>query len=167
MITKCRSCQSENLTPVLSLGDQCLSDFVSGDEKSEKFPLNLVLCKNCTLVQLRETTPPGKLYNDHYGYKSGINDTMKKELSCIVSEAIKRLDLNSGDIVLSIGENDGTLLSYCPDYVIKIGVEPISKLAKQCEKHADFVINDFWSYESYEREVTEEKLSNLRKRNNP
>ena len=153
-ITKCRSCQSQNLEPILSLGDQYLSCFVDDPkDKGEAYPLDLVLCGKCSLLQLAHTTPQRELYNDGYGYKSGINNTIRANLADIVALTREEVWLDDGDIWLSIGENDGTLLSFVPKNVVKIGVEPIKKLAQECEQHADIVINDFWSYKAYEKQI--------------
>ena len=43
-----------------------------------------MFCPKCKLVQLKHTVDPVQLYGEDYGYKSGINDTMKKELAEIV-----------------------------------------------------------------------------------
>ena len=89
---KCRSCGNDKLKDILQLGDQYLSDFVPIDSpKPEKYPLNLVLCKKCSLLQLKDTTPSTSLYNDHYGYRSGIKQTMNDHLREIVEEAMKRV----------------------------------------------------------------------------
>lgn len=163
----CRFCKSLNLVPILQLGNHYLSHFINSDEdKGKSYPLNTVLCTNCTLLQLDYTVPSNLLYAEDYGYKSGISEIIRADLKNIVEQAMLRVQLKEGDIWVSIGENDGTLLSFVPKNVIKVGVEPIKKLAKECEKHADIVINDFWSYEAYEKEVTKEKLSNVSKNNN-
>ena len=152
MIKQCRSCHGTRLVEILSLGNQYLSAFIKeGESKPGKYPLNLVMCRDCTLLQLKDTVPPREMYNDNYGFKSGINNTIKADLKDIVDKAIEKVKLEKGDLVISIGENDGTLLSFVPYYAIKVGVEPVKKLAEECKKHADIVINDFWSYEAYEK----------------
>lgn len=162
-IKECRSCKSKALSAITSLGDFYLSAFLNeGELKPPHYPLELVMCDNCTLVQLKHNIPKEELYNDNYGYKSGINNTIRADLYGVVKEIRKRVILNQGDIFLSIGENDGTLLSYCPEYVIKVGVEPIKKLAKECQQFADIVINDFWSYEAYEK--ISDQLQNMWKK---
>lgn len=155
MITNCRSCYSEKLVDILSLGTQYLSDFINkGDPKPEKYPLNLVYCQNCTLVQLKDTVPAKSLYTDHYGYRSGINQTMRDHLREIVEDAKKRIGLLSpGDIVLDIGANDGTLLSNYSSKYVRVGFEPVKKLASECEKHAEVVVNDFFNYDAYNKNV--------------
>lgn len=156
MITKCRSCNGKNLVDVADFGDQYLSEFRSDDNKPEKFPLSLILCTTCTLVQLKESTPPRKLYTDNYGYRSGINNTIKADLKDIVKRIRKHLDItSSSDVVVDIGANDGTLLSYYKSESsevstpTRVAFEPIKKLAKNCENHAEYVINDFFNAEAY------------------
>ena len=88
----CRSCASSNIVDILSLGNQYLSDFVEMDApKPPQHPLDLIMCKDCTLVQIKETTPTNELYTNRYGYRSGINKTMRDELRSIVIEAINRV----------------------------------------------------------------------------
>lgn len=150
MIKNCRSCNSRELIEITSLGMQYLSDFVDGDQKPEQHPLDLVMCTNCTLLQLKQTTPSSSLYNDHYGYRSGVNNTIRADLADVVKQAITRTQLTSEDIVVDIGANDGTLLgNYAIDGLTRVGFEPVTKLAYSCEKNADVVINDFFSYEKF------------------
>jgi hypothetical protein len=53
IITACRVCDSKRLEDVLSLGNQFVSNFLDAPEQAEvKIPLDLVFCKNCTLLQL-------------------------------------------------------------------------------------------------------------------
>ena len=72
-IKKCRSCGSKSLTPILNLGKIYVSDFVASFSKRGKIPLELILCEECNLLQLRHTTNPDLLYRE-YWYKSGINN---------------------------------------------------------------------------------------------
>src|SRR3990167_4693242 len=120
-IERCRSCGSEKLRPILSLGDQKLSEFSLDDHVPDSYPLGLVACGVCTLLQLDETPPLSSLYTENYGYRSGINNTMREHLAGIVMEATRRVNLQEGDIVVDIGANDGTLLSNYPKTVIQIG----------------------------------------------
>lgn len=147
----CRVCQSENLVRVVSLGKQFLSDFVTEDFGGTDYPLDLLLCKNCKLLQLEKTVPQKRLYNERYGYKSGINDTMKKELTEIVSKTKRKIALQPNDLVIDIGANDGTLLSNYPNNVVRVAVEPIKKLATECKVNADFVINDFFNLKALKK----------------
>jgi len=152
-IKNCRSCNSKNLTRIISLGNQYLSDFTKTNRKPKSFPLNIVLCKKCHLVQLDYTVSSKYLYTERYGYRSGINKTMHDELREITVECLGRIKLSGKITAVDIGANDGTLLKQYPKEVFRIGVEPIAKLAKECKKNANEVVNDFFTLEAFNKEV--------------
>jgi SAM-dependent methyltransferase len=157
-IKNCRSCSSKNLISILSLGEQYLSDFTKTNRKPKAFPLTIILCKKCFLVQLEYTTPQKYLYTERYGYRSGINQTMQDELRGIATDALLKVDKNQKDItVVDIGANDGTLLKNYPKKIYKIGVEPITKFAKEANKHADKIINDYFSFNSYQKVLKDKR----------
>jgi len=113
---KCRSCNSKKLVDVLSLGDQYLSDFVTENIKPPKYPLSLIICKECCLLQLKHTVPQSALYTERYGYRSGMNKNMRNELKGIVEKSLEKVKDQKLKKLLAvdIGANDGTLLSYYP-----------------------------------------------------
>lgn len=159
-ITECRSCSSKGIVDIISLGKSYLSDFVKDNIKPPNYPLSLVMCKNCFLLQLKHTTPASLLYTEHYGYRSGINQTMNDELKDIVSKTLDKFDGSDEKLrVADIGANDGTLLKNYPESFERIGVEPIKKLAKACQSYADIVINDFFNYEVFEQKVGTKKAN--------
>lgn len=136
-ITKCRSCNNNDLTKILSLGKHGLSDFIEFSDKNmiSKYPLKLILCKNCNLLQLHHTTPPDQLYTDRYGYRSGINNTTRSNLIEITNEAEKIINLKPNDIVVDIGCNDGTLLaSYRTAGLVHVGFDPVLTFASYFRK---------------------------------
>jgi len=142
MITRstCRVCGNE-LEPILSLGDQHVSDFLKPEQADgPKVPLELVLCQQCRLLQLRHTVPAEMMYQN-YWYRSGTNQTMRNALADISSSASKVVHLQAGDAVLDIGCNDGTLLSsYTVPGVYKVGFDPAQNLAVYSRKVADKVL---------------------------
>ncbi len=148
---KCRACNSKKLINILSLGKHYLSDFAKKRVTNNKYPLELILCDNCSLLQMKHTVSKEVLYTQRYGYKSGINETMKNELKEIVDKSQKILKKNKTKnlVAVDIGANDGTLLSNYSENVFRIGIEPIKKFANDCKKHADIVISDFFNYSSY------------------
>ena len=80
-IKYCRSCGSKNLSPIISLGNQYITNFVEKDnERQFKCPLDLIICENCKLVQLKHNAPPESMWNEQYWYKSGISSTIKEDL---------------------------------------------------------------------------------------
>ena len=145
-ITRCRSCGSEELTPLFSLGTQAVSDFVPADKvhAGVQCPLDVVLCEGCTLVQLKHTAPQDFLYTRHYWYRSGVTQTMRDALADVARAACDRVMLEPGDVVLDIGSNDGTLLRCFPETCMRVGVEPAENLATK-ENYAGLaLVNGFW-----------------------
>lgn len=140
-----------NLTPVLDLGEQYLSDFRADDEKPPKYPLEIAMCDDCKLVQLTDTTPPYEMYHDRYGFKSGVNEAIRGNLAEIVDEALtwKR----KPKTWLDIASNDGTLLSNIPENVYRVGIDPITKYCLEAEQHADRIINDFFKPEYFTEQM--------------
>lgn len=153
MITTCRSCSATKFISVIDLGNNFLSEFRKDNKKPPVFPLHVILCKTCLLIQLADTPPQKTLYTDNYGYKSGINQTMKKELQEIVEKASEKMKGKAIERVVDIGANDGTLLANYPKSIEKIAVEPITKLAKEAEQSADIVINDFFTLDSFQKRM--------------
>ena len=156
-ISACRVCGSKELIEILSLGEQYVVDFVdnpSGD--SNKGPLNLVICKNCGLLQLKHTFDHDSLYKK-YWYKSGISTTMVAALSDIVKKAETLIPLAENDIVIDIGSNDGTLLEqYNKNNITRIGFEP-SNLGTLVNAKNITVIHDYFTFEQFNKEFMTKK----------
>lgn len=145
----CRVCQSNQIINVLSLGDQYLAEFKDKGFPSKAYPVEMVMCKNCSLVQLKESTSPELLYTDNYGYYSGINNTIKADLLDIVNSSMEMVELLENDVVIDIGSNDGTLLKNYPKELARIGFDPVCKFAEFYKDQENLLfINDFFNYEA-------------------
>ena len=145
MISNCRSCSSPELISIINLGKQYLSDFRVDNSKPDSFPLNLLLCKNCNLVQLDTTVSRDLMYHDGYGYRSGINELIVKNLKMLTNYALKVK--KNPNRWLDIACNDGTLLSLLPIDVFRVGVDPVKKFKAQSSLHANLIIDDFFPCE--------------------
>lgn len=154
----CRSCKSQKLKKVLSLGNLFISDFLKINEKGENAPLDLVICQNCSLVQLKHNAvDPEKLYRN-YWYKSGMNSTMVNALKDIAIKAEKYVKLKKDDLVVDIGANDGTLLrQYTSPNIIKVGFEPALNLIPEAEVGTDKIINNFFNYKDFQKLFLDKK----------
>jgi hypothetical protein len=143
------------------LGNQYVTNFVEDLESDyQRGPLDLVLCNvkdgGCGLLQLKHTMERDVLYRK-YWYKSGISTTMVKALADITVAAQKTVKLSSGDTVVDIGANDGTLLrQYKVPGLMTVGFEP-SNLWKLAEEGNSKIIHDYFSHESFKRELGEKK----------
>lgn len=80
--------------------------------------MDLVLCKkrdtSCGLLQLGHSFDMSKMYEE-YPFTSSTNSSMPKILKNVLDGALAYVDLNEDDLVLDIGGNDGTLLSFLKD----------------------------------------------------
>jgi len=157
----CRVCGSNKLIPILSLGEQFVTNFVD-DPKGDypKGPLQLVLCNikdgGCGLLQLKDTVERDVMYRK-YWYQSGISSTMVKALADITDATKRMVKLSTGDVVVDIGANDGTLLrQYKVPGLVTVGFEP-SNLWELATKGNTKIINDYFNYNSFQTELGEKK----------
>ena len=127
-IISCRLCNSNELTTVISLGEQIITSRFPeyGDFSTPKTPIDLCKCNNCGLLQLKQTTFSNELYEHEYGYRSGISNTMRAHLKDYQTEILYQIktDLNDNDMILDIGSNDSTMLQYYDKKYKRIGVDP-------------------------------------------
>ena len=148
----CRSCNCEDISVVFELGDQALSGvFISNNlDGITSGPLTLVQCNQCTLVQLQNFYPLDEMYNDGYGYRSGVTEYMRQHLKEIVIFATKNATLKKNDCVLDIGCNDGTLLSnYSKDNFSRIGIDTVAKKYLDLYQNDIKVVTDFFTKDNY------------------
>ena len=78
-IKKCRSCGAKKFKSILNLGKHpWCGDFLTQIElgKEQYYPLHLVYCLNCTLLQLNFTVPKEKMFSNH-SYLSSTTKTLK------------------------------------------------------------------------------------------
>jgi len=124
----CRICGCDDLPVVISLGRQKITSIfppLGEHNKIPTSPVDLCMCRQCGLIQLRETFDADSMYkNGNYGYKSGISNTMRKHLEQYNSEISSKVNFKTDDFVLDIGSNDATFLKYYNNDINKIGIDP-------------------------------------------
>lgn len=143
---RCRGCLGPIYDLGVNLGDQYIVEFPNKPGQGKKAPLRLMMCDDCNLVQLSHSVRRDLLYANYY-YRSGVSRTMRAALAEVVAKARARVDVRSGDAVLDIGANDGTLLGFYPPYVRRVAVEPSSIGRDIPMERADYVIEDYFSYD--------------------
>lgn len=129
-IRQCRISGSTHLVSVLNLGEQYLTGVFPRDptQAVTKGPLELVWCPDSGLLQLKHSYSLSEMYGDNYGYRSGLNASMVAHLSGMVRGLERQYPLASGDWVLDIGSNDGTLLkSYSSSDIRRVGMDPTAQ----------------------------------------
>ena len=145
---RCRACGSEAATPVLSLGRTPLANALLAagdlDRPEPTYPLELVFCERCTLVQITETVPPEQLFSD-YSYFSSFSETMLRHADALVGEVIRTRGLGASSLAVEIASNDGYLLQYYRrEGVPVLGIEPAANVAAVAERHGVRTVVDFF-----------------------
>jgi len=136
----CRSCGARNLELVLSLGSTPLANSLLRadqlDQTEARYPLDLVFCPTCTLVQITETVPPEQLFSD-YLYFSSFSETLLAHARELCARMTTQEHLGPDSSVMEIASNDGYLLQYYKAAGIPVlGIEPAQNIAKVAiEKH--------------------------------
>jgi 2-polyprenyl-3-methyl-5-hydroxy-6-metoxy-1,4-benzoquinol methylase len=148
---------------LFSLGDLYVSDFIKDENtfRGGKHEMKLMFDEKTAEVRLEKSAPPDAMYGK-YWYRSGINDTMKNELASIVSsiQSVKKLKPNS--VWLDIACNDGTLLSFVPNTMYRVGIDPVEdSYKKESEKHANLIIQDYFSLNAIKNTEFEGKKADV------
>jgi len=90
------------------------------------------------------------MYGDNYGYRSGLNQSMVDHLAGKADYLTRLVGLKSGDLVLDIGSNDGTLLtSFQVAGVKKLGIDPTSAKFRDYYPADVMVVTDFFSRDNF------------------
>lgn len=138
---------------LFSIGDLYVSDFISENEspRGGKVEMKMMLDQETGAVRLEKSAPLDTMYGK-YWYRSGINQTMRNELEGITKSILSLVKLKENDIWLDIACNDGTLLSYLPNNLIKVGIDPVDDSFKvESEKHADLIIQDYFNWDAWSK----------------
>lgn len=130
----CRSCGQTGLQMILSLGETPLANGLLTSaqltEPEAMYPLELVFCPACALVQITETVPPEQLFGEYF-YLSSFSDTMLRHARTLANELIDSVKLDSESLVMEVASNDGYLLqNYKQAGIPVLGIEPASNIAR-------------------------------------
>lgn len=135
--TTCRVCGEGNLVQVLDLGSAPPANAYLKKEELERpeksFPLVLYFCRTCSLAQLLDVVNPEILFRD-YHYVTGASSPLVEHYKQYAAEAIVPLITSPEDLVVDIGGNDGTLLSFVKDTARVLNVDPAENLARISEE---------------------------------
>jgi hypothetical protein len=151
-IRACRICDNTNLDVIFELGEQYLTGVFPRDpgEPLTRGPLSLTRCQLCGLVQLLHSYDRGELYGERYGYRSSLNAMMVDHLRTKAHNLAGQVALASGDRVLDIGSNDGTLLSSFSGRGIElIGYDPSAGRWREQYPPDSVLVADFFSASSW------------------
>lgn len=149
----CRLCGAAQLTMSFDLGDLASCGLFpsiadGGDDPSA--PLAIVRCQECGLVQAGHDYEMSELFGHTYGYRSGLNESMKTHLEALVADLRTRVSLVAGDHVLDIGSNDSTLLnSYRKTGVTRVAIDPVLEQFRRYYDDDILTVADFFTASKY------------------
>jgi len=124
-------------------------------QPEEAYPLEVVRCEDCGLVQLDVAVDRRTLFASAYVYASSASETMAAHLAGLCREASERFGVNGRSLVVDIGSNDGTLLSaFKARGARTLGVDPSPRVAAMARSRGLETLEAFWSAEAAAR-ITE------------
>lgn len=131
---KCRHCKTELELEFLDLGNAPPSNAYLNKEDLRKpeitYPLRILTCTNCWLVQTEDYTDADELFNEDYAYFSSTSKSWLKHASDYCTMITNRLGLSDNSFVVEIASNDGYLLkNFVSSGIPCLGIEPTKSTA--------------------------------------
>ena len=158
-MNNCRGCNSENLVDIIDFGKQpWCNDFLTKDNlgKENLYPLHLVCCQDCELLQLNYKVPKEVMFFNHQ-YLSGVTNTLGKHFLQIAKENKEQFDLKEDDLIVDIGGNDGFQLMQYKNIGLNnvVNVESAENICVFSEKKGIKTINAFFNEETARKNFNE------------
>ena len=168
---KCRHCGSELTLPFVDLGSAPPSNGYLTDamlNAPEKwFPLRVLVCETCWLVQTEEFSNPIEPFDENYAYFSGFSDTWLAHARGYVEAMTARFHLGPKSHVVEVASNDGYLLQYVVAKGIPAtGIEPTASTAAASRAKGIPTIQEFFGEKLALRLAAEGKKADLMAANN-
>ena len=131
----CRFCGTPLQDVFLDLGTAPPSNAFLSAEALERpefwFPLKVITCRECHLVQVDEVQQRERLFAPDYAYYSSYSRSWLAHAARYVDKAVARLGLGAGSLVIEVASNDGYLLQYVSERGIPcVGIEPTAGTAE-------------------------------------
>lgn len=136
------------------------------DTQDARFPLRVMVCTNCLLVQLEDTVDPSRMF-ETYPYLSSVSATWRSHVADFAAMAADRFALTSDSLVIEVGSNDGTLLRpFLARGISCLGIEPAANIAVTARQHGVPTQTAFFSAATAAELVREGKCADLLVANN-
>lgn len=148
----CRFCGNPIETSMVDLGLSPIANEYIEKENLDAgqyyYPLNVLVCEKCHLVQVAEYRSPENIFVD-YKYFSSFSTSWLKHCKEYVDMIVGRLRLDENKKVFEIACNDGYLLQYfIPYHIPVLGIEPAANVADAAIKKGIEVETQFWGKET-------------------
>tara|TARA_Y100000385_G_scaffold183746_1_gene189784 strand:+ start:9241 stop:10452 length:1212 start_codon:yes stop_codon:yes gene_type:complete len=158
----CESCGHTEFNIIYDFGKIPLAGSFPLREKINNiktYPLKIVKCKDCELVQTNTLIPPETLFKD-YRYISSVG--MQNHFNDFADWLVKNQNLTAMHEILEFGCNDGPLLEALKHRGIHhtIGIDPATNIVELGRKKNLNIINNFFNY-GYAKSVEWEEKFDL------
>jgi len=168
---KCRHCGSELKLPLVDLGSAPPSNAYLTEQTlkaPEKwFPLRVLVCEHCWLVQTEDFTQAHELFDADYAYFSGFSSSWLAHCERYVADMVTRFGLNADSHLVEVAANDGYLLQYVQARNIPCtGVEPTASTAAAARAKGLPMVEDFFGVRLAQEFVSLGKQADLTVANN-
>ena len=146
---KCRHCKQELREKFLDLGVMPPSNAYLSEEDLDKpepkYPLRLLVCTNCWLVQTEDFVGRSDLFTSDYAYFSSTSRSWLKHAAGYCEKTIPQLGLGPKSLVVEIASNDGYLLkNFLSAGIPCLGIEPTASTAAAAEALGIPVVREFF-----------------------
>lgn len=146
---KCRHCKQNVDQLFIDLGASPPSNnYLTGEALSAPesyYPLRVLVCGNCWLVQTEDFARADELFRDDYAYFSSVSRLWLKHAADYAQLITQRLDLGAQSLVVEIACNDGYLLkNFVAADIPCLGIEPTHGTAAAAEALGVNVIREFF-----------------------
>ena len=128
VVSQCQVCSSTALETILFLGYlppvNTMHPIGSTPHEQPGYPASMLYCPTCHLVQLGLVVDAKILFPPEYPYTSSTTRILRENFAELYQECSRILSLQSDDLVVDIGSNDGNLLSNFKDHHRVLGITP-------------------------------------------
>lgn len=168
---KCRHCQLEIKLPLVDLGSAPPSNAYLAEQDLHAperwFPLRVLVCEQCWLVQTEDFAKADELFDADYAYFSSFSSSWLEHCERYVAEMSERFGLRAQSHVVEIAANDGYLLKYFMSRGIPCtGVEPTKSTAAAARAKGVEIIEEFFGLDTARELVSKGKHADLAVANN-
>ena len=162
---QCRLCNAPLTITFVNLGMSPLCESVLSadqiDQMEPFFPLHVLVCSKCFLVQLREYVKPGSIFTE-YDYFSSYSTSWVEHARRYCEMITARLNLGESSRVYEIASNDGYLLQHFVRLGISVtGVEPAANVAAAAREKNIPTIVEFFGMDLARQLISEGKRADL------
>lgn len=168
---RCRHCGTELKLPLIDLGSAPPSNAYLTVETlrvPEKwFPLRVLVCERCWLVQTEDFADAHELFDAEYAYFSSFSSSWLAHSERYVADMVDRFKLNAESHVVEVAANDGYLLQYVKARGIPCtGFEPTASTAAAARAKGIPIVEDFFGVRVAELSIAQGKQADLTAANN-